>query len=68
MSITVPQKITITSLLTVDEVAERLRRTPTSVRHLIASEQLKSGRVAGRRMVRESDLNEFIAAAFASEE
>ena len=51
-------------LLTVDEVAERLRRTPTSVRHLIASEQLRSGRVGGRRMVRESDLNEFINAAF----
>ncbi|UUE19875.1 helix-turn-helix domain-containing protein [Microbacterium sp. J1-1] len=64
MSITAPQAVAI-SLLTVDEVAERLRRTPTSVRHLIASEQLKSGRVGGRRMVRESDLNEFINAAFA---
>jgi excisionase family DNA binding protein len=64
MSITAPQAVPI-SLLTVDEVAERLRRTPTSVRHLIASEQLKSGRVGGRRMVRESDLNEFIEAAFA---
>ncbi|WP_240740507.1 helix-turn-helix domain-containing protein [Microbacterium sp. PI-1] len=64
MSITAPQAAAI-SLLTVDEVAERLRRTPTSVRHLIASEQLKSGRVGGRRMVRESDLNEFIEAAFA---
>ncbi|MCM3779876.1 helix-turn-helix domain-containing protein [Microbacterium hydrocarbonoxydans] len=63
MSITATQAVAI-SLLTVDEVAERLRRTPTSVRHLIASEQLKSGRVGGRRMVRESDLNEFINAAF----
>lgn len=63
MSITVTQAVAI-SLLTVDEVAERLRRTPTSVRHLIASEQLKSGRVGGRRMVRESDLNEFINDAF----
>lgn len=64
MSITAPQA-SPPSLLTVDEVAARLRRTPTSVRHLIASEQLKSGRVGGRRMVRESDLNEFIEAAFA---
>lgn len=63
MSITAPQAVAI-SLLTVDEVADRLRRTPTSVRHLIASEQLKSGRVGGRRMVRESDLNDFIEAAF----
>lgn len=64
MPITTQQAVAI-SLLTVDEVAERLRRTPTSVRHLIASDQLKSGRVGGRRMVRESDLNEFIEAAFA---
>ena len=63
MSITAAQA-TIISLLTVDEVAERLRRTPTSVRHLIASNQLKSGRVGGRRMVRESDLNAFVEAAF----
>lgn len=63
MSITTTQADPI-SLLTVDEVADRLRRTSTSVRHLIASEQLKSGRVGGRRMVRESDLNEFINAAF----
>ncbi|MFS6529719.1 helix-turn-helix domain-containing protein [Microbacterium aurugineum] len=64
MTFTATQAVAV-SLLTVDEVAERLRRTPTSVRHLIASEQLKSGRVGGRRMVRESDLNEFIDAAFA---
>lgn len=64
MSIPAPQVAQV-SLLTVDEVAERLRRTPTSVRHLIASGQLKSGRVAGRRMVRELDLNEFVDAAFA---
>lgn len=51
-------------LLTVDEVAERLRRTPTAVRHLIASKQLKSGRVGGRRMVRELDLHAFVEAAF----
>lgn len=63
MSITTPHPDR-TALLTVDEVADRLRRTPTSVRHLIASDQLKSGRVGGRRMVRESDLNDFIEAAF----
>ena len=59
-----PAQTVIISLLTVDEVAERLHRSPTAVRHLIASEQLKSGRVGGRRMVRESDLNDFIEAAF----
>ncbi|MFJ4999891.1 helix-turn-helix domain-containing protein [Microbacterium sp. NPDC088619] len=61
---TIATQAVIISLLTVDEVAERLHRSPTAVRHLIASAQLKSGRVGGRRMVRESDLNEFIEAAF----
>lgn len=51
-------------LFTVDEVAERLRRTPTSVRHLLASGQLKSGKVGGRRMIRSTDLDAFVLAAF----
>lgn len=67
MSITATQAVVI-SLLTVDDVAERLHRTPTAVRHLIASDQLKSGRVGGRRMVRESDLNDFINSAFSEAE
>lgn len=63
MTINATQAVLI-SLLTVDEVAERLQRSPNAVRHLIASNQLKSGRVGGRRMIRESDLNDFIEAAF----
>ena len=52
-------------LLTVEEVAERLRRTPGAVRWLIHSNQLKSGRVGGRRLVRSADLESFISQAFA---
>lgn len=53
------------SLLTVDEVAVELRRTPASVRWLIFDGQLKSGKLAGRRMVRRADLDAWIEAAFA---
>lgn len=51
-------------LLTVDEVAELTRRTPASVRWLIHTNQIKSGRVAGRRLVRRGDLEAFINAGF----
>lgn len=53
-------------LLTVEEVAEVTRRTPASVRWLIHTKQLKSGKLAGRRLVRREDLNEFIEAGFAA--
>lgn len=52
-------------LLTVDEVAELTRRTVASVRWLIHTKQIKSGKVAGRRLVRREDLESFIAAGFA---
>lgn len=51
-------------LLTVEEVAEMTRRTPASVRWLIYSDQLKSGKVGGRRLVRRADLEAFIDAGF----
>ncbi|KJL46236.1 Helix-turn-helix domain protein [Microbacterium hydrocarbonoxydans] len=53
------------ALLTIDEVATELRRTPASVRWLIQDGQLKSGKLGGRRLIRRSDLNAWIEAAFA---
>lgn len=53
-------------LLTVDEVAELTRRSPASVRWLIHTNQIKSGKIAGRRLVRRVDLQEFIDAGFAA--
>lgn len=50
--------------LYVNQVCERLGRSPHAVRHLIQSGQLKSGLLGGRRVVRESDLNDFIDSAF----
>lgn len=51
-------------LLTVDEVAELTRRSIPSVRWLIHTNQIKSGKIAGRRLVRRADLEEFINAGF----
>lgn len=51
-------------LMTVDEVADETRRTVASVRWLIHSKQLKSGKVGGRRLVRREDLEAFINAGF----
>jgi excisionase family DNA binding protein len=51
-------------LMTVDEVAEAMRRSVASVRWLIHQKTLKSGLVGGRRMIRRTDLEAYIAAAF----
>lgn len=51
-------------LMTVEEVADETRRTVASVRWLIHTKQLKSGKVGGRRLVRREDLEEFINAGF----
>lgn len=51
-------------LLLVPEVAEELRRTENSVYWLIKSGQLKAGKLGGRVVVRRSDLEAFIDAAF----
>jgi len=53
------------TLLTIDEVAAELRRTPAAVRWLIHEGQIKSGKLGGRRLIRRSDLNAWIDAAFA---
>ncbi|MFK4789877.1 helix-turn-helix domain-containing protein [Microbacterium sp. ZW T5_56] len=60
------ERTTFGELLSVDEVAEILRRSPGSVRWLIHTEAIKSGKVGGRRMVRRNDLQAFIDAAFES--
>lgn len=53
-------------LLTVKETAERLRTTEGALRYAIgAGRAPKSGKVGGRRMFRESDVEEYINAAFA---
>ena len=53
-------------LLTVRETAERLRKSEKGLRWMIHQGIApKSGKVGGRRMFRESDVEAFIAAAFA---
>lgn len=51
-------------LMTVEEVAEAMRRSVASVRWLIHQKTIKSGLIGGRRMVRRADLEAYIAAAF----
>jgi hypothetical protein len=51
-------------LLTVDEVAQRLGRTPAAVRWQMYKGALPFGKVAGRRVMREQDLEAYIDAAF----
>lgn len=50
--------------LLIPEVAERLKRSEAAVRWLIFDGQLKAGKLAGRRVIREFDLEAFIDAAF----
>jgi hypothetical protein len=47
----------------VDEIAEVIRRSPAATRWLIQSGQLKSTKLAGRRVVTQEQLDEFFAAA-----
>lgn len=52
-------------LLTVEEVAEMLRKTPAALRYQIHKGTApRSARILGRRMFRESDVNAFIDAQF----
>lgn len=51
-------------ILYVDETSAALRRSVDSVRWLINSGQLKAGKLGGRIVVRRSDLEAFIEAAF----
>lgn len=48
----------------VDEVAQILRRSQNAVRWLIATKQLKTGKVGGRVVVKPEDLDAFIEAGF----
>jgi len=53
-------------LLTIDEVATLLRRSPAAVRYMRqAGTGPKSAKVAGRVMYREDDVHAYIEAAFA---
>lgn len=52
---------------TVPEVATELRRSEASVRWLIQTKQLKSAKLAGRRVVTQAQLDEFFADAFGPE-
>jgi hypothetical protein len=45
----------------IDEIAEAIRRTPAATRWLIQSGQLKSTKLAGRRVVTQQQLDEFFA-------
>ncbi|SDZ02526.1 DNA binding domain-containing protein, excisionase family [Herbiconiux ginsengi] len=53
-------------LLTLDEAAQRLRKTPAALRWLIhRGTAPKSALIGGRRMFRAHDVDAYIAAAFA---
>ncbi|WP_307805160.1 helix-turn-helix domain-containing protein [Microbacterium sp. BLY] len=52
-------------LLTLDETAERLRKTRTQLEWMIhAGTAPRSAKIGGRRMFREADVDAFIDAAF----
>ncbi|MEV7692497.1 helix-turn-helix domain-containing protein [Microbacterium sp. NPDC089189] len=51
-------------LLFVEEVARELRRSEASVRWLIATKRLKTGKVGGRVVVKPEDLDAFIESGF----
>lgn len=48
----------------VPEVATEMRRSEAAVRWLIQTGQLKSSKLAGRRVVTQAQLDEFFAEAF----
>lgn len=53
-----------TKFLYLPEVAERLGRDLSTVRWLVHTKALPSGKLAGRRVIRESDLEAYIESAF----
>lgn len=56
----------MTQLLTLDEVAQRLRKTPAALRWLIHDGRApKHAKIGGRIMFKESDVDQYIEAAFA---
>lgn len=55
-------------LLTIDEVAERLRKSPSQIRWMIHNRTApRSAKIGGRRMFREQDIDDYINAAFDAE-
>lgn len=53
-------------LLTIDEVAEKLRRSPGQIRWMIAQGTApKSAKIGGRRFFKSDDVDRFIEEAFA---
>ena len=53
------------NLLTLEEVAALLRKTPSQMRWMIhVGKSPKYGKIGGRIMFRESDVDAYIAAAF----
>lgn len=53
-------------LLTLDEVAGLLRKSPAQLRWMIHNSTApRSAKIGGRRMFRSADVDAFIAAAFA---
>lgn len=55
----------VPKLLTVDEVAEMLRKSPAQIRWMVHNESgPKSGKLGGRRMFREADVLNWINEAF----
>jgi len=60
--------VNIPKLLTLDEVAELLRKTPAQLRWMIHNGTApKSAKLGGRRMFREQDVMEWIEQAFEDE-
>jgi|TARA_B100000378_G_scaffold258680_1_gene238114 excisionase family DNA binding protein len=51
----------------VGEVAEILRRSEPSVRWLIATKRIKTGKLGGRIVVKPEDLDAFIEAGFSDQ-
>lgn len=58
----------VVNLLTLDEVAEILRKSPAQLRWMIHSGTApQSARIGGRRMFRKADVEDFIQKAFESQ-
>jgi hypothetical protein len=55
---------TVPKVYFVNEVATALRRSTAAVQYLIASGQLKSSKLGGRRVVTQEQLDDFFAEAF----
>lgn len=55
----------VTTLMTLTETAERLRKSPAQIRWMLhAGTAPKSALIGGRRMFRESDIEDYINRAF----